>query len=503
MSPSWRSYTPAGPTIAAFHLCDDLGRFIAGPVGSGKTGGELNEILYRGLKQAPHPRDGVRRTKFSVIRDTFRQLEKTTIPSWWHWVPKSTGSWTGGTGGLPAKHEFGYRLPDQTTMQVIVEFIGLGEGSAEDVMPGWEGTGAYLNEMDKLTYDTLMYVKERVGRYPPVERDAGFAGATWRGVWGDFNKPDTDHWIYKHLVDAPEPGFRLFEQPGAMFEVGGRWVLNPKAENLANLPAGYYEQQLVGAERWRILQRVANRWTASRDGQAVYSDYNDEVHLSPSPIAAMEGVRIILGIDAGLDPSCAITQRLPNGQWRVLDELVCEHGTGPKRFAARLKRLLQEKYPAWWADKHRMIQAWGDPAAAMGADKAAGEASWLQIVAAELGLSAILPAPSNRLHPRLQAVRGPLTRLIDGFVGFLLSPACKGLRRGFNGGYKFVRVISAGGQSYSDIPLKNEFSHIHDALQYALLGGGESYEMHRPEGRSRDDDAGGHVSDYDPYAAVA
>jgi hypothetical protein len=495
---AWRSYAPAGPTIAAFHLCDDLGRFIAGPVGSGKTGGCLNEILYRGKSQAAHPGDGVRRTKFGVIRDTMRELEKTTIPSWLQWVPRSIGKFTGGTGGLPAKHEFGYRLPDQTTMHVVVEFIGLGEQSAENVMPGWEATGAYVNEMDKLSWDTILYVKERIGRFPPVDARVGFAGATWRGIWGDFNKPDTDHWIYQKLVENPEEGFRLFEQPGGMVEIGGRWVLNPQAENLQNLLPGYYQQQVAGAERWRILQRVANRWTASRDGQAVYTEYQDEDHLAAGPIEALRDVVITLGIDAGLDPSCAITQRMADGNWRVVDELVCEHGTGPRRFARELRHLLSTQYPHHWAERRHMIRAWGDPAAAHGQDKKDGEASWLQIVSAELGIQ-VLPAPSNRLHPRLEAVRRPLSRN----RGFLLSTVCKRLRKGFNGLYRYLRRMHAGSTLYSDEPEKNEASHIQDALQYALLGGGENVLMRKPEGAQEENDAGGHVSDYDPYASAA
>jgi hypothetical protein len=105
------------------------------------------------------------------------------------------------------------------------------------------------------------------------------------------------------------------------------------------------------------------------------------------------------------------------------------------------------------------------------------ERSWVEVVSAVTGLR-FRPAPSNALSLRLEAVRQPLTRLIDGAPGLLLSPAAKVLRRGFNSTYRFKRIW-AGGQAvrYLDLPDKNEASHVHDALQYALLGAGEYLDV--------------------------
>ena len=47
------------------------------------------------------------------------------------------------------------------------------------------------------------------------------------------------------------------------------------------------------------------------------------------------------------------------------------------------------------------------------------------------------------------------------------------LRKGFAGGYHFRRVKVAGDERFHDVPDKNAYSHPHDALQYALSGGGE------------------------------
>ena len=74
---------------------------------------------------------------------------------------------------------------------------------------------------------------------------------------------------------------------------------------------------------------------------------------------------------------------------------------------------------------------------------------------------------------RLESVRNVLNRLVDGTPGLLISPLCKKLRRGFASGYHYKRVKLDDGERYHDRPNKNEYSHPHDALQYALLGMGE------------------------------
>lgn len=477
MSARFAAYAPPGPVAAQFLASTAFTRAIMGPVGSGKTGACLMDMLYRARRQAPHPSDGVRRTRFAVIRDTYRQLEKTTIKSWHHWVPQDLGHWVGGSGGTPASHTVRFAMPDGTTVEMTVEFIGLGDNSVANVMPGWEGTGAYLNEADKLAREVLTYVRGRVGRYPAVDAANGFAGATWRGVWMDFNAPDTEHWLYDVLVENPDPTTEFFIQPGGMQRVGGGYAVNPAAENLRNLVPGYYEQQISGQPEWYIRRMVLNQWGASRDGEPVYPEYVDELHCAQEPIEPIRSLPLELGADAGLTPGLVLGQRTPWGQWRIYDELVAPPtGMGARRFGAALNQLLAERYAAWHSRDQRAfgepsrISAWGDPAA--NARASTDEQTWLQVMQAETGIP-FRPAPTNSLTLRLEAVRRPLTRLIDGQPGLLISPRCKILRKGFNSGYRLKRLHIAGSERFADEPEKNAFSHVHDGLQYVLVGGGE------------------------------
>ncbi len=86
----------------------------------------------------------------------------------------------------------------------------------------------------------------------------------------------------------------------------------------------------------------------------------------------------------------------------------------------------------------------------------------------------VRPAPSQDLTLRRAAVVSCLTRLVDGGKpGLVLSPACRTLRTGFQGGYCYRRLRVTGDERYIDKPDKNRFSHPHDALQYLLSGAGE------------------------------
>ncbi len=454
-----RTYVPPGPVAYQFYSCDALVVAIKGPIGGGKTSAALNRLVRRAAMQRPSA-DGVRYYKAAIIRDTYPNLQKTTIPSWHSWVPKEFGAWR---GEVPIRHHLRLKLPDQTQMDALFEFIALGDQSVEDAMRGWEGTDAHIDEADLVTPDVLTYVLSRVGRYP----SKALGGPSSYSVSLSFNAPDTDNYLYERFVENPKPGESFFRQPSG---------LRPDAENIANLPPGYYQGQMNSNPDWWVRRFIMNEWGYARDGKPVYPEYNDSRHVASQDLEPVPGVPLVIGSDAGLTPGLAICQMTPFGQWRILDELVAT-GMGATRYAEALNSLLAQRYPGF-----RAITAWGDPA---GAGKAqSDESTWMATMGARTGF-AWRPAPGNNAPTlRIEAVRVPLTRTLDdGQPGLLLSPRCKILRKAFNSGYRLRRVAVAGGIRYEDKPEKNEFSHVMEGLQYALLGGGEAHEV---LGRSRD-----------------
>jgi hypothetical protein len=58
-----------------------------------------------------------------------------------------------------------------------------------------------------------------------------------------------------------------------------------------------------------------------------------------------------------------------------------------------------------------------------------------------------------------------------------VGPECKTLRKGFNGGYRYRKIGTSGSAKYTPEPDKNEYSHPHEALQYAIAGTGELNKM--------------------------
>lgn len=448
-----------GPVSAAFMASTAPVQGIMGPIGSGKTGTCLMKLIRLAAAQAPGP-DGWARTKWTVVRDNYRQLWRSVIPSWWRWVPQSTGEWIGGRGE-PAVHTVRWLL-GQRRIEMIVEFVAIGDVDVEAFMRGYEPTGFYLNEADKLPWDAFTFARGRAGRYPPM--DAG--GPSWYGLLLDFNAPPVTSDLYKALFEEPDASYKIFVQPG------GR---DPGAENLPNLPAGYYEEQIKGAEEWYVRRMVDNLFGADRSGKPVYPEFNDHLHVAREPLEPIAGLPIAIGVDAGLTPAAIFGQRLPNGAWRILRELVTaeNESCGANRFGELLLLTLQAHYRAWLLSNHGpQIELWADPSAFFGGDKQSeDDLAWADTVARKLGLP-IRPAPSNALTHRLEAVRAPLGRMIDGRPSFQLDPRCGRLRAGFNSTYRFRRRPT-GDESYDDKPEKNAASHPHDALQYLILGGGE------------------------------
>jgi len=75
------TYEPTGPVSQLFYEDRADVSMIMGPIGSAKTSTALMKFVLCAMAQRKSPIDGVRYSKWCVIRDTYRNLKKTTIPS--------------------------------------------------------------------------------------------------------------------------------------------------------------------------------------------------------------------------------------------------------------------------------------------------------------------------------------------------------------------------------------------------------------------------------------
>lgn len=469
MSRSILALSPAGPVADSFTKSKAFISAIMGPVGSAKTTHCIQKCLWAAIWQNPGP-DGVRRAKVVVIRDTYPNLISTTLASWFRWFPKHIGKWS---GEPPMTHTISMQLHRPSDVELTMIFIAIGDRRVEDVLRGLEVTAAWLNEADRLVPDVLRFLQGRVGRYPGTLE----GGCAWSGILMDFNAPDVDNWTYKLLVDRDFPDgmgaddVEFYRQPSG---------LSPKAENIHNLPARYYERQQIGNTPDYIRRMIRNEFGAVRNGMPVYPEFQDNFHVADRDMLPVKGIPLYITADAGLTPAAVVGQRLPNGQIRILDELAVFleedeelNGVGPTRFGRAVAATLESRFPGF-----DLVYGRCDPSAEYGTDGSGNEQSWMQIVSKTSGVL-FRPAPTNDPTIRLEAVRRPLLRMIEGGQpGLLISPRCKILRRGFNSGYVYRRTSMQGGDGrYENKPVKNQYSHVHDALQYLCCSMGEAREV--------------------------
>jgi hypothetical protein len=418
-----------------------------GPVGSSKSTACCIEILSRAQEQKPF--NGVRRTRWAVIRNTYPELKSTTIKTWVEWAQGAVMKWD-----APIVSTISGGLPDGTRMEMEVFFLSMDRPEEVGKLKGIELTGVWLNEAVELPKSALDVATQRVGRYPPLRQ----GGPTWTGVIMDTNPPDDDHWWYRAEKETPEK-WEFFKQPGGLVEENGEYKPNPKAENIGNLPEGhgYYLRQVPGKQKEWIKVFLLGNYGTIADGRPVYPEWNDELHCRKvSPVSSKP---LLLGFDYGLTPACVICQVSSRGQLLVVDELFAKD-MGIRQFARDVvKPHLAMTYPKF------SFQAVGDPA---GMSRADTDEKTCFMELAEEGIPAV-PASTNSFVGRREAVAKYLTRLVDGKPALILDPKCDTLRRGFNGRYQYKRLQVTGAERFKDAPDKNDYSHLQDALQYAAL----------------------------------
>lgn len=252
----------APPTVAKFLDSNAFVRLIVGPVGSGKSSGCIIELLRRASEQKPGP-DGIRRTRFAVIRNTYRELQDTTRRTFEQWIPRELGKWS--EQGFTFYMRFG---------DVDCEILFRALDRPEDInkLLSLEITGAYINEVREIPKEILDMLQTRVGRFPA--RFQG--GASWYGIWADTNPWHDGHWGQEMFSKGPlvsqmikganglpeEVRAELYRQPG------GRAI---NAENIENLPNGYYERLCLGKDEEYIRVYVDGMDATGAHG-AVFGD---------------------------------------------------------------------------------------------------------------------------------------------------------------------------------------------------------------------------------------
>lgn len=442
---------PQGPVLDRFYRARNRIDMIRGPLGSGKTTTAVLRVFKTICEQEPNEQD-VRKSRWVVVRNTYPDLFGTAVKEWRSVAGDELGRFVQG-GREPPTHHLGFGLPDGTRVEAEVIFVAMDRPDHVKKIRGANITAFWLNEVKELDKAVVDMCDLRHGRFP-----SGADGfPTWHGMLGDYNSPDSDHWLY-HLAEVERPADWCFHhQPGGVTRggmIGNRvvWKLNPAAENLQNLPDGYYAKGMQGKSDDWIAVNLANEYGFLSDGRPVYPEYADAQHcriLQPIP-----NVPIWRGWDYGLTPACEFAQVGPNGQLRFLHELTSKR-SGIDRFSDEVLRDSMRLFPGF------RFEDFGDESGGYGAVQdeiqSCFEIQWAK------GIEVQPAVQSPRI--RVESVRYGLNTLIDGEPALVIDPACGVLRKGFMGGYEYRR-IQVSGERFHEKPDKNQYSHPHDCAQY-------------------------------------
>ena len=499
-------------------LDDEFVRLIVGPVGSGKTTALCGEVMRRALNQEPSPIDNVRYFKAAIVRNTMPELWRTTIETWLSLFREDQCGPM--RRSAPVSHRIiipGNPNTGEPGLNLLVDFFAMDKPDNVRALLSYEGTLIWFNEVREIPRAVVKAATDRVGRYPSMAKNGIMP--TWFGVIGDTNPPDEDHWIYEFYNDPPE-NYHIYKQPPGVFEcaekeredaegakttywqstdarapslrtedplrvvkAGGRiWVANPLAENLENLPmaprsvdklgkGGYYLFRVSGKDRDWIRGYYQGDFGPIFDGKPVIPEFNRDVHVSED-VQILPDVPLIGGFDIGggtLNSAAVIAQKHPRGPYLIHDEVNPDgEGIGLADFSAEMSQILAHRFPNV-GNKVRYF--WGDPA---GRQRDALYAVTVFDHLMSMGLP-VMEAPSNDPRLRIEAIKSPMGRLMDeGKPGILIHPRCKNLIKGLQGAWSYRRLqVSSASEKFRDIPDKNQYSHVCDALGYMLLGSGE------------------------------
>jgi len=442
-------------------------RVLAGPVGGGKSVTCVHELVKLACGQAPNAQK-IRKTRAVIVRNTADQLALTTRKTVFDWLPPGEmGVWK----AVEKTFLLRAKLSDNTIVESEWLFIAL--DTPDDVRKALslETTFLWGNESRELHPDVVDGLLGRLNRYPSMKD----GGPTRSCALFDTNMPDEDTW-WQHKMEDPPSNWAIFKQPAAIIKPeryvekfkedpdevlldkdGEEWVVNPEADNYNNLPKQYYPNLIPGKTEDWLRVYLRSEYGRSLSGTPVYEKtFVPDFHISEGPLRVIRSADypVVIGIDFGRTPAAVFKQRDPRGRVLTLAELTSEN-MGIETFVrTRLNPFIANNMGGC------TFVCAPDPAGF--AKQQQNEMSLVDVLKNE-GYKCVRP-PTNKPELRIQAVERLLNQQLEGKAMYLVDPACDMLIRGFKSGYRYK--IKRNGE-IEDKPDKNQFSHVHDANQYA------------------------------------
>lgn len=448
-------YEPPG-SVVPFFTSRKFISLICGPVGSTKTTASLMKIAYMAAKVAAC-KDGIRRSRAVVVRNTREMLTDSTIPDFLKWFPEGQA----GTY-LKTERRFWLRFDD---VECEVLFRGLDDANDVRRLLSLQASFGILDEFREINKSIFEALGGRLGRYPdgmlvphrpewgvdskgnPVQGCVDDEGKSMKLLWGASNPPEYDSWWQKWMDNPPDNASVTFQPSGMSSEEDWSHLL----------PTDYYPNLMEGKDQDWIDVYVHGKYGRSLAGKPVFPAFNWDFHVAKGPLNYIKstGCPLIIGIDFGLSPACTINQVDPMGRLLTLDSVASE-GMGIVRFIDEKLRPALTKYPGL------PIVVVGDPA---GQQRAQTDEKSCFDILRNAGFK-VVAASTNSTQARISAVEQQLSRQVDGKAAHIIDPGATELINALRGGYRY-RVKKSGEMDLA--PEKNHHSHVADAHQYACL----------------------------------
>lgn len=432
---------------------DAFVRLIAGPVGSGKTTGLIFELMRRSLMQSTSLQDGLRYTRWALLRQTLSQLKQTVLKDISHWF-SGIAHWK------VSESTIYFSFGDVRSEWVL---LPLEEPEDRRRLLSMNLTGALVSECIEIEYDLMADVAGRCGRYP-LPSDGG---ATWNGIIMDTNMPPEGTPWHAAMI-APPPDWEVYIQPGGMEPNAENldWLL-PNARTLA-LPIGHPDRLAQGRTYYERLSRSNNKNWITRyvdaqfgpdpSGTAVYAgSFRTRFHAVDS-LSPIKGLPLYVGQDFGRDPWSCIMQMDPRGRLLILEEVMGEDIGLRTHLRNNLRpALMQERYQ-------------GLPVVVIGDPSGVAKSQYDELNAFDVLRQehfSCMPAGTNDLDTRLRSVEEWLLQQRDGGPAMMFDKGrCPKLVQGMGGMYRYSKTTL---NISRPLPDKNPWSHVCDAHQYGVM----------------------------------
>lgn len=461
----------ATETAYEFQCDNSEVQLLFGPVGCGKSVAAcIKLMMLASLQEAAS--DGIRRTRWAIVRNTYPELKATTIKTWTAWFPEDI------FGKIkydsPITQHIKIPLSDGTFIDSEFFFLALDNEKDVKKLKSFELTGVYINEMQFIDELIFLTCRERTNRYPAKKEGVK---PTWTGVIADANPPSTQHWMYDAFTKNKPANYRVFHYEPAVLKVdsvpegligavsknGTIYINNPRADYIIiqNDP-NYWLKLVAGNDDEKIKVDLMGQYGVVVSGKPVHPTYNDSLHFAKRSLTYNRDIEIGLAFDFGLTPACAITQLTSRGKFEVLDEIWATH-MGLRDFVGNLLIPHLDIYYSGWKENYSSVH---DPA---GGSASQTDGKTCQEILEEFGIISDPAADNNDPTLRRDGLKFFLGKMVDGQPAFSLSDKCLMIREGLMGHFQYARIQAGGDARYHEKPLKNIYSHICEALEYRAI----------------------------------